>query len=65
MNFLLVIKNKLGEEQKIDFKDDLKKMLVVAKTFIEDNNYEVIIIPSSILKPISITKKKRQYKNYE
>lgn len=65
MNFLLVIKNKLGEEQKIDFKNDLKKMLVVAKTFIEDDNYEVIIIPSSILKPISITKKKRQYKNYE
>ena len=65
MNFLLVIKNNLGEEQQIDFKDDLKKMLIVAKTFVEDENYKVTIIPSLIsIQPLT-PKKKRQSKNYE
>lgn len=64
MNFLLIIKNQLGEEQKIDFKDDLKKMLTVARTFVEDNNYKVTIKPSLISKTTSLNKK-RKCTNYE
>lgn len=64
MNFLLVIKNQLGQEQTIDFKDDLKKMLIVAKTFLKDDNYQIIIIPSLIIKPTN-SKKQRQHQTYE
>lgn len=66
MNFLLIIENQSGGKQEFDFKDDLKKMLIVAKTFVSDPNYKIIIIPSEKQKTTPDFKKKKRRKiNYE
>lgn len=58
MYFTVIVQNEeTGEEQIFDFESDLKRAIKMAQLFVEDEKYNVIIMPRPA--------KKRKCNNYE
>lgn len=58
MYFTVIVQNKETEEEQIfDFESDLKRAIKMAQVFVEDEKYNVIIMPRPA--------KKRKCKKYE